>query len=129
MYSTTLRVYFVSLHPPVTARNWPLPQALDNFTLSRPRRYLQAITPKHFDVTGRLQRKVEELGGGVLELVAARDDLNRLFGNPLPGKKKELRLKYLVVVSPERPRCSVVDSRATNGEKGGGDIYVCRAMA
>lgn len=64
-----------------------------------PRRYLREVAPSHFDVTARLQRRVEELGGGVLELVAERDDLNRLFGNPLPGKKKELRVRYLVVVS------------------------------
>lgn len=41
---------------------------------------------------------VERLGGGVLELVAAKVDANQLFGNPLPGKKKELRVRYLVVV-------------------------------
>lgn len=56
------------------------------------------MTPRHVDVTARLQRRVEELGGGVLELVAGKDDLNLLFGNPLPGEKKELRARYLVVV-------------------------------
>lgn len=65
-------------------------------------RYLQNVTPRHVDVTARLQKIVEELGGGVLELVAGKDDLNVLFGNPLPGEKKELRVRYLVVVR-DRP--------------------------
>ncbi|CAN0150103.1 unnamed protein product, partial [Pylaiella littoralis] len=59
--------------------------------------YLKTVTPRFVDVTACLQARVEELGGGVLELVAAREDVNQLFGNPLPGKKKELRVRYLVV--------------------------------
>lgn len=66
---------------------------------SAKRRYLQKVTPRHIDVTARVQRRVERLGGGVLELVALREDLNRFCGgNPLPGEKKELRVRYLVVV-------------------------------
>lgn len=57
------------------------------------------MTPRYVDVRACLQAKVEEFGGGVLELVAAKVDANQLFGNPLPGKKKELRVRYLVVVS------------------------------
>lgn len=57
------------------------------------------MTPRYVDVRACLQRRVEEFGGGVLELVAAKVDANQLFGNPLPGKKKELRVRYLVVVS------------------------------
>lgn len=65
-------------------------------------RYLESVTPKHFDVASALQKRVGELGGGVLELVAAKEDLNGLAGNPLPGKDKELRVHYLVVVSHKR---------------------------
>ncbi len=61
------------------------------------------MTPRHVDVRACLQARVEELGGGVLELVAAKVDTNQLFGNPLPGKKKELRVRYLVVVSARAP--------------------------
>lgn len=62
-------------------------------------RYLKTVTPRYVDVRACLQARVEEFGGGVLELVAAKVDANQLFGNPLPGKKKELRVRYLVVVS------------------------------
>lgn len=62
-------------------------------------RYLKTVTPRFVDIRAYLQARVEEFGGGVLEIVAAKTDANRLFGNPLPGKKKELRVKYLVVVS------------------------------
>lgn len=62
-------------------------------------RYLKTITPRYVDVRACLQTRVEEFGGGVLELVAAKVDANQLFGNPLPGKRKELRVRYLVVVS------------------------------
>lgn len=62
-------------------------------------RYLKTVTPRFVDVRACLQARVEEFGGGVLEIVAARTDANQFFGNPLPGKKKELRVKYLVVVS------------------------------
>eukprot|EP00903_Cladosiphon_okamuranus_P020991 g19283.t1 len=59
--------------------------------------YLKTVTPRYVDVRACLQARVEEFGGGVLELVAAKIDANQLFGNPLPGKKKELRVRYLVV--------------------------------
>lgn len=62
-------------------------------------RYLKTVTPKYVDIRASLQEIIETLGGGVLELVAASVDANHLFGNPLPGKKKELRVRYLVVVS------------------------------
>lgn len=62
-------------------------------------RYLKTATPRFVDIRASLQARVEEFGGGVLEIVAAKTDANHLFGNPLPGKKKELRVKYLVVVS------------------------------
>lgn len=66
---------------------------------SRLFRDLQRVTPKHLDVTARVQRRVQQLGGGVLELVASREDCNRLLaGNPLPGGAKELRIRYLVTV-------------------------------
>lgn len=35
----------------------------------------------------------------MLEFMASREDMNRFCGgNPLPGAKKELRVRYLVVV-------------------------------
>lgn len=73
-------------------------------TCIRPR-YLKTVTPRFVDVTACLQARVEELGGGVLEIVAALEDVNQLFGNPLPGKKKELRVRYLVVVSARVNPC------------------------
>lgn len=62
-------------------------------------RYLKKLTPRYVDIRARLQARVEEHGGGLLEFVAAQTDVNQLFGNPLPGKRKELRVRYLVVVS------------------------------
>lgn len=62
------------------------------------RRNLQKANRTHIDVTALVQKRVEEFGGGILELVAGRDDPNRLFGNPLPGQTKELRVRYLITV-------------------------------
>ncbi|CAN0282227.1 unnamed protein product, partial [Ectocarpus fasciculatus] len=59
--------------------------------------YLKKLTPRYVDIRARLQARVEEHGGGLLEFVAAQTDVNQLFGNPMPGKRKELRVRYLVV--------------------------------
>ncbi|CBJ33660.1 hypothetical protein Esi_0545_0009 [Ectocarpus siliculosus] len=60
-------------------------------------KYLKKLTPRYVDIRARLQARVEEHGGGLLEFVAAQTDVNQLFGNPMPGKRKELRVRYLVV--------------------------------
>ncbi|CAM9967797.1 unnamed protein product [Ectocarpus sp. 4 AP-2014] len=59
--------------------------------------YLKKLTPRYVDIRARLQARVEEHGGGLLEFAAAQTDVNQLFGNPIPGKRKELRVRYLVV--------------------------------
>ncbi|CAM9373295.1 unnamed protein product, partial [Choristocarpus tenellus] len=58
---------------------------------------LNVMQPLHYDVSAKVQHIIEAMGGGTLELVASREDLNGLFGNPSPGQKKELRIKHLVV--------------------------------
>ncbi|CAN0152163.1 unnamed protein product, partial [Phaeothamnion confervicola] len=52
--------------------------------------------PRYVIVTQELQRIVDRLGGGTLELSRTEEDLNRRFGNPDPGQPKELRVEYQV---------------------------------
>ena len=100
---------------PLPSRRYPTPKSTEVPTKAFLRRsHLEGVTPKHVDVTSLVQRRVEEFGGGVIEFVAGKDDLNRLFGNPLPRQRKELRVPYLVTVRGygKRDRCSAVGTRS-----------------
>ena len=49
------------------------------------------------DITYPVQRRVEAAGGDIIQFSRELDDPNALFGNPCPGVRKELRIKYTCI--------------------------------
>jgi len=65
-----------------------------------------------FDVSEKVQLRVEESGGGKIDY-GCDEDLNELFGNPNPGFPKQLRIAYTVLGHGERAKRVSLDENET----------------